>query len=34
MDIPEYKIFIQPLNLSELRRDIWIDDPVTWEVND
>ena len=28
MDIPEYKIFIQPLILKELRRDIWIDDPV------
>lgn len=28
MDMPEYKIFIQLLNLSELRRDIWIDDPV------
>jgi spore coat protein H len=28
MDIPEYKLFIQPEILSELRRDIWIDDPV------
>lgn len=28
MGIPEYKIFIQPLILKELRKDIWIDDPL------
>ncbi|MEH7354194.1 CotH kinase family protein [Neobacillus drentensis] len=26
--IPQYKIFINPIDLRELRRDIWIDDPV------
>lgn len=28
MDIPEYKIFIRPLILKELQRDVWIDDPL------
>ncbi|MFC4355027.1 CotH kinase family protein [Chryseomicrobium palamuruense] len=28
MKIPEYQLFIQPLDLSELRKDIWDDDPI------
>ncbi|WP_203245918.1 CotH kinase family protein [Sporosarcina beigongshangi] len=28
MQIPEYQLFIHPSNKSELRRDIWQDDPV------
>ena len=28
MKIPEYRLFIHPLELSEIRKDIWIDDPV------
>lgn len=27
--IPEYQLFIHPFDLSELRKDIWIDDPVS-----
>lgn len=27
-DIPDYKLFITPSNLKELRRDIWIDAPI------
>lgn len=27
--LPEYQLFIHPLNLSELRRDIWCDDPIS-----
>jgi len=27
--IPEYQLFIHPLDLSELRKDIWCDDPVS-----
>ncbi|WP_223590813.1 CotH kinase family protein [Neobacillus bataviensis] len=26
--IPQYKLFINPLDLKELKRDIWIDDPI------
>ncbi len=26
--LPQYKLFIKPFDLKELRRDIWIDDPV------
>ncbi len=26
--VPEYQLFIQPLELIELRKDIWCDDPV------
>ncbi|MFD0826082.1 CotH kinase family protein [Neobacillus sp. M.A.Huq-85] len=26
--LPQYKIFINPIDLRELKRDIWIDDPV------
>ncbi|KOP80895.1 spore coat protein [Lysinibacillus sp. FJAT-14745] len=26
--IPEYHLFIHPLDLSELRKDIWCDDPI------
>ncbi|WML40026.1 CotH kinase family protein [Neobacillus sp. OS1-2] len=26
--IPQYKLFIKPIDLKELRRDIWIDEPV------
>lgn len=26
--IPEYQLFIHPLDLSELRKDIWCDDPI------
>lgn len=26
--IPHYKLFIKPIDLRELRRDIWIDEPV------
>nr|WP_272943002.1 CotH kinase family protein [Paenisporosarcina sp. TG-14] len=29
MKIPEYHLFIHPIDLSELRKDIWIDDPVS-----
>ncbi|MCZ2257670.1 CotH kinase family protein [Sporosarcina sp. G11-34] len=28
IQIPEYKLFIHPATISELRKDIWIDDPV------
>ncbi|MGG3448421.1 CotH kinase family protein [Domibacillus aminovorans] len=28
MKIPEYQLFIHPLDLRELRNDIWCDDPV------
>ena len=27
--IPEYQLFIHPIDLSELRKDIWIDDPIS-----
>ncbi|MCM3744752.1 CotH kinase family protein [Sporosarcina luteola] len=27
--LPEYRLFIHPLDLNELRKDIWIDDPVS-----
>lgn len=27
--LPEYRLFIHPLDISELRKDIWIDDPVS-----
>ncbi|WP_342601225.1 CotH kinase family protein [Psychrobacillus sp. FSL H8-0483] len=27
--IPEYQLFIHPLDLSELRKDIWCDDPIS-----
>ncbi|MGE8000733.1 CotH kinase family protein [Lysinibacillus sp. NPDC093190] len=27
--IPEYHLFIHPLDLSELRKDIWCDDPIS-----
>ncbi|MFJ7726978.1 CotH kinase family protein [Neobacillus sp. NPDC097160] len=26
--IPQYRLFIKPIDLKELRRDIWIDEPV------
>ncbi|MCH7322035.1 CotH kinase family protein [Solibacillus sp. MA9] len=26
--IPEYQLFIHPIDLSELRKDIWCDDPI------
>lgn len=26
--IPQYKLFIKPIDLKELRRDIWIDEPI------
>ncbi|MGG3466810.1 CotH kinase family protein [Neobacillus pocheonensis] len=26
--IPQYKLFINPIDLRELKRDIWIDDPI------
>ena len=26
--IPEYQLFIHPLDLRELRKDIWCDDPI------
>jgi spore coat protein H len=28
MTIPEYKLFIHPIDVSELRKDIWREDPV------
>ncbi len=28
MELPEYQLFIHPSALSELRKDIWMDDPV------
>ncbi|MBE1556352.1 spore coat protein CotH [Filibacter limicola] len=28
MKIPKYQLFIHPLDLSEIRKDIWIDDSV------
>jgi len=28
MNIPMYNLFIEPLDLEELQRDVWIDDPV------
>lgn len=28
INIPEYQLFIHPLDLSELRKDIWCDDPI------
>lgn len=28
MKIPEYRLFIHPLELIEIRKDIWIDEPV------
>ena len=28
-EIPQYQLFIHPQNISELRTDIWCDDPVT-----
>nr|WP_182504153.1 CotH kinase family protein [Peribacillus huizhouensis] len=31
--LPEYKFFIHPLDFSELRRDIWCDDPITAKLN-
>jgi spore coat protein H len=27
-NLPQYKLFINPIDLKELKRDIWIDDPV------
>ncbi|WP_432362334.1 CotH kinase family protein [Sporosarcina sp. UB5] len=27
--LPEYRLFIHPLDLNELRKDIWIDEPVS-----
>ncbi|MGG1678084.1 CotH kinase family protein [Neobacillus sp. NRS-1170] len=27
-NIPQYKLFINPFDLKELKRDIWIDDPI------
>ncbi|MFC5601884.1 CotH kinase family protein [Sporosarcina koreensis] len=27
--LPEYRLFIHPLDMYELRKDIWIDDPVS-----
>ncbi|MBE1554993.1 CotH kinase family protein [Sporosarcina limicola] len=29
MKIPEYQLFIHPIDVSELRKDIWMDDPVS-----
>ena len=29
MLIPEYKLYIHPIDVSELRKDIWCDDPVS-----
>ena len=29
MTIPEYKLFIHPIDVSELRKDIWREDPVS-----
>ena len=29
MAIPEYKLFIHPIDVSELRKDIWREDPVS-----
>jgi spore coat protein H len=29
MEIPEYQLFIHPSVVSELRKDIWMDDPVS-----
>ena len=29
MEVPEYQLFIHPSIVSELRKDIWIDDPVS-----
>jgi len=26
--LPQYKLFIRPIDLRELKRDIWIDDPI------
>ena len=28
MEVPEYQLFIHPSDRSELRKDIWCDDPV------
>ena len=28
MIVPEYQLFIHPINLNDLRKDIWIDDPI------
>jgi spore coat protein H len=27
-NLPQYKLFINPIGLKELKRDIWIDDPI------
>ncbi len=27
--LPEYRLFIHPMDVTELRKDIWIDDPVS-----
>ena len=32
MRIPEYHLFIHPIEITELRRDIWIDDPVVGKL--
>lgn len=29
INIPEYQLYIHPLDLSELRKDIWCDDPIS-----
>ena len=29
MKLLEYQLFIHPIDVSELRKDIWIDDPVS-----
>ncbi|WP_432813964.1 CotH kinase family protein [Sporosarcina aquimarina] len=29
MKIPEYRLFIHPLELSELQKDVWCDDPIS-----
>jgi spore coat protein H len=33
MGLPQYKLFVKPFDLRELRRDIWIDDPVPAQLN-
>ena len=34
MIVPEYQLFIHPINLNELRKDIWIDDPIPAKLTD
>ena len=29
MALPEYKLYIHPIDVSELRKDIWREDPVS-----